>query len=48
MDFNHYMGKGVHQQGDASSHFKDSTSVLGMIASGIQRELLDLAQLCFP
>jgi len=23
MDFNHYMGKGVHQQGDASSHFKD-------------------------
>lgn len=23
MDFNHYMGKGVHQQGDASSQFKD-------------------------
>ena len=25
MDFSHYMGKGLHQQADSSTHFKDHT-----------------------
>ena len=29
MDFSHYMGKGLQQQGDSSTHFKDLSGALG-------------------